>query len=470
MSVITEQQPDKPTNSDQPQVASIRTVLKNRNFVLLWMAQLISLTILNAANYGLVVLVSARSDGAILANLVVIVFTFPAVPFSAIAGVVVDRLNKRNVLWVSNLLRLLTTLGMFCWLLYDRGNVGPLFLLLFITSLIGQFFLPAEGASIPLLVGGRELMPALSLFNISITIAQALGFIVLGRLVVAIFVPFTVMLGTTPVYVLPTDMLFVVIAGCYAICVALILSIPKQSFNEIHLRHKQEGKGDAYVEVDAALHSLWRDLASGWKVVRSDRLLFFSVVQLSVVGVILQLIAGLAGTFVKVILNRPTTDMSLILAPAGIGLVMASIFMPRITERIAKTRLTFIGLVALAIGFLFIPALHWIALQIDPVHGEESPFLLWTILIVVLELGTAVAMVNIPTNTMMQERAPEESRARVLSLQYMLYSAGTIPVLLGAGTIAQLFGFAQVVITVSVCLVGFWLWGVWYLSRSVRDA
>src|SRR5260370_32345327 len=107
MSIIMEQ-PDKPTNSNQPQVASIRAVLKNRNFVLLWMAQLLSLTVLNAANYGLVVLVSARSDGAILANLVVIVFTFPAVPFSAIAGVVVDRLNKRNVLWVSNLLRLLT--------------------------------------------------------------------------------------------------------------------------------------------------------------------------------------------------------------------------------------------------------------------------------------------------------------------------------------------------------------------------
>jgi MFS family permease len=184
------------------------------------------------------------------------------------------------------------------------------------------------------------------------------------------------------------------------------------------------------------------------------------------VGVILQLISGLAGIFVKVILNRPTTDMSLILAPAAIGLVGMSIFMPRITERIPKVRLIFVGLLALALGLLLLPALHWIALRLDPLHGEETPFLFWTIFLAVLEIGTAIAIVNIPANTMMQERSPEESRARVLSLQYMVYSAGTIPVLLGAGTIAQIFGFTQVVITVSACITGFWLWGIWYLKRG----
>jgi MFS family permease len=113
--------------------------------------------------------------------------------------------------------------------------------------------------------------------------------------------------------------------------------------------------------------------------------------------------------------------------------------------------------------------LDWIALQLDHLHGEESPFLFWTIFLVVLELGTAIAMVNIPASTLMQEHAPEEGRARVLSLQYMLYSAGTIPILLGAGTIAQVFGFTQVVITISLTVAGFWLWGIWYLNGSGRE-
>src|ERR1700730_14503980 len=71
-------------------------------------------------------------------------------------------LDKRLVLWVSNLLRMVTMSLMFVSLLLDRTNVWSLFGLMFLTSLIGQFFIPAEGSSIPLLVGERDLMPALS--------------------------------------------------------------------------------------------------------------------------------------------------------------------------------------------------------------------------------------------------------------------------------------------------------------------
>ncbi|HEX3641815.1 MAG TPA: MFS transporter, partial [Ktedonobacteraceae bacterium] len=127
MSISTEQT-GKPFASGQQQgVPSIQHVLKNRHFLLLWMAQLISQTILNAANFALVALVSARPDGALMASLAVVAFTLPAVPFSAVAGVIVDKIDKRLVLWVTNLLRLVTMLLMFCWLLYDSSDVWPLF-------------------------------------------------------------------------------------------------------------------------------------------------------------------------------------------------------------------------------------------------------------------------------------------------------------------------------------------------------
>src|SRR5258708_3593267 len=173
MSILTEQTGKLVGPGRQQEVVGIQHVLKNRHFLLLWMAQLISQTILNAANFALVALVSARPDGALMASLAIIAFILPAVPFSAVAGVIVDKLDKRLVLWVSNLLRLGTMLLMFCWLLYDSSNVWPLFGFRFLTSLLGQFFIPAEGAAIPLLVGERELIPALSLFNITMTLAQA---------------------------------------------------------------------------------------------------------------------------------------------------------------------------------------------------------------------------------------------------------------------------------------------------------
>lgn len=468
MSIPTEQT-EKPANTEQQaNMASFRHVLKNRNFLLLWMAQLISLTILNAANFGLIVLVNKPPNGAFMAGLAIIAFTLPAIPFSAIAGAIVDRIDKRWVLWVSNLLRMGTMLLMFVTVLLDRSNVWSLFGLMFLTSLIGQFFIPAEGASIPLLVGERELMPALSLFNISMTLSQAIGFLVLGSVVAKLFPAFSFALGTRTFHVESTDMLFVIVAVFYIVCVGLILAIPKEAFNEDHInKHKRKHETDGtYAAATQALHTLWRDMVTGWKIVRADRLLFFSVIQLSLVGVLMQLIGELAGTFVQQVLNRPPEDMSIILTPAAVGLVGASVLMTRFVEKVGRIRLTVIGFISLAIGFILLPGLEWLGHWINPAHGTESIGILLGVIVVLFALGTAMACVNIPTQTLMQERAPESGRARVLSLQFMLYSAGTIPVLLFAGAFATLIGFTPLIFIVSASLLIFCWWGVHYIKGA----
>src|SRR6202035_5526938 len=136
---VTEQQPVPPSRA-APESASFRRVLKNRNFVLLWLAQLISLTIMNAANFGIIVLVNDTTHSVLLAGLAIIAFTLPALPFSAIAGVIVDRLNKRLVLWVSNILRMVTMSLIVLSLWTNRSDLWPIYILTFMTSLIGQFF------------------------------------------------------------------------------------------------------------------------------------------------------------------------------------------------------------------------------------------------------------------------------------------------------------------------------------------
>src|SRR5581483_9195257 len=84
---------------------SFRRVLKNRSFLLLWLAQLLSQTVFNAANYGIIALVTAITHSTVLVGVAIVSFTLPAVPFSLLAGVYVDYLDKRLVLWVSNILR-----------------------------------------------------------------------------------------------------------------------------------------------------------------------------------------------------------------------------------------------------------------------------------------------------------------------------------------------------------------------------
>ena len=111
-------------------------MLKNRSFLLLWLAQLLSQTVFNAANYGVIAIVTAVTHSTVLVGVAIISFTLPAVPFSLLAGVYVDYLNKRLVLWVSNALRAVATGLMVVALLWNPHTVIPLYMLAFAISLI----------------------------------------------------------------------------------------------------------------------------------------------------------------------------------------------------------------------------------------------------------------------------------------------------------------------------------------------
>jgi MFS family permease len=440
----------------EPGVASFRLVLKNRHFLLLLFAQLISQIVLNAANFGVILLVDEVTHSVFMAGLAITAFTLPAVPFSAIAGVVVDRVNKRHVLLVTNMLRVVTMLLTFISLLYDRTSLIPLFSLCFMTSLISQFFVPAEGAAIPL-----------SLFNISLTIAQGIGFLLVGRIVAALFPPFDLPIGAIHFHVRPEDMLFIVAAVLYAVCTLLIFCIPSRVLSETRLNERD--REETGVALRVALQSLWNDLVGGWRIISSDGLLLYAVIQLSIVGILMLLIGEVAGAFVEQFLHRSAQDISIVLAPAAIGLVLSSVFMTRITLAIGKVRLTIIGFIVLGLCFFLLPVLQWLALVFDP-QGVQTPWLFWLTLSLVFMLGVAMSAVNIPSTTIMQERAPEEGRARVLSLQAMFYNAGSIPILLFAGALAKFIGFSLLIILIAAVMLLFSCWGIWYLKRNERES
>src|SRR5438552_5285664 len=95
-------------NTAAPQ-RGFQTIFKKRNFLLLWLAQLISMTILNASNYALLVLIEEITGSTTLVGLAIICFSLPALIIGAPAGVFVDHRNKRRVLFYSNCLRAIAT-------------------------------------------------------------------------------------------------------------------------------------------------------------------------------------------------------------------------------------------------------------------------------------------------------------------------------------------------------------------------
>jgi Na+/melibiose symporter-like transporter len=432
---------------DDTSIGSFRSVLKNRSFLCLWLAQLLSQIVFNAANYGVIATVTAVTHSTAMVGLAIVSFTLPAVPFSLLAGVYVDYLNKRLVLWVSNALRAATSALIVLALLWNPHTVVPLFFLAFATSLITQFFAPAEASAIPLLVGKHELVPALSLFNITLTLAQALGFLVVGGLITALFPSFELSLGFLRLHVQSFDVLFALVAVIYVICTWLILAIPAQA-----LQQKQQAEPELLRSLGKQTWQIIRhDVGETWVFIRQDRRLMLALLRVSFIGILLLVIGELAGPFVVNVLHQPIQDLPIILAPAGLGLVLGGLLMPSLTRRLGKDRIIALGGLCTAAGLILLPLgrFLWSRLAL-PATG-----LLVLVGAITCLLGVALDMVNIPAQTMMQEEAPEEERGRVFSFQSMLYNAGSIPVLLFAGVIADTVGIETVMYLLAAAVLGF---------------
>ncbi len=435
---------------------SFRSVLKNRSFVLLWLAQLLSQLVFNAANYGVIVTVTTVTHSTVMVGFAIVSFTLPAVPFSLLAGVFVDYLNKRFVLWVSNALRAVTTGLIVLALLWNPHTVIPLYFLAFAISLITQFFMPAEASAIPLLVSKNDLVPALSLFNITFTIAQALGYLVVGGLITALFPPFQLSLGFISVQVQSFDTLFAIAAIGYVICTLLILAIPAPALQQSTEQQMPTSLGKRAWKI------IRHDLRATWAYIREDRQLMLALLRVSFVGILLLVIGELVGPFVVNVLHRPVQEMPLILAPAGIGLVLGGLLMPSLTRRLGKSRTITLGSLCTAAGLILIPLGRFIWSQLA-LPAQGFLFLVGAITFV---LGVALDMVNIPAQSVMQEHAPEGERGRVFSFQFMLYNTGSIPVLLFAGVIADTLGIETVMYLLAVAVLAFTWWAARYSHHS----
>ncbi len=440
------------------------TVLKNKNFLRLWLAQLLSMTLLNASNYALLILIDNITGSTTLVGVAIICFSLPAVLFGAPAGVFVDHMNKRLVLWASNCLRALATLVFVFSLLIDRSGSGllPIYLLTFLISTIGQFFAPAEGSTIPILVGETELLPALSLFNITFMLAQALGYILFAPILLSFLPTFKLFAITID----PIIQLYLLVVLFYFVCAGLILLIPARKFTQERLT--AASTGEAATESIKVLSNVWHEMLEGWQFIRGKKHLFFAVIQLSFAGALLLVIVQLATPIVTQLLNLPARQMAFVFAPAGLGLVLGSVLMPRISRRFAKIRLMLMGIAALALGTLLLPLITMLARFLQPQNWNSNPILLIAVGLVMCLAGFALDFINIPAQTAMQELTPDWIKGRVLSLQLVLYNACSIPVILFIGAVADLFGVDRVLYLLTFCEIAFGAWSIYYHRKNLR--
>lgn len=448
--------------SDTKRKSGFSTVLHNRLFLRLWMAQLISQVSLNAANYGLIILIQTQVQSLTATAGAIVMFALPALFFGAPAGVLVDRFNRRTVLWVSNLLRAAVSLLFVFSLVADRSALIPAYLMAFSIATISQFFAPAEGAAIPLLVHSDELINALSLFNVTFTLAQAVGMILLAPLII-LFVP-TFYIGTAHhgVQIIPVESLFAILGVMYLICTLLVLTIPERRLHPSQGRasHPLRQQGQQVI-------SFWHSALESWHFVRRDQILAVSVLQLAFAGSFIAVIAMIAPRFVTEFFHQPPALAALVFIPAGAGLVIGSVLVPRFALRMGYNQTVLVGVVTLALSAVLLPFARALTvfLWAGPDWWNVWPYRV-VVLVLTFIIGMALDLINVPAQTIMQERSPDWIKGRVLALQAMLLNAVTIPFVLIMGRVADVYSLMPAMEALGILIAVIGLASVYWGRRG----
>ena len=159
-----------------------RDLLTNKNFLFLWMGQLVSNFGDRLNQMALVALVYQQNPGSEVALAKLISFTIiPVFIIGPIAGAWVDRLNRRNIMIISDILRGLLVLSIPLFI--KLNQILLVYLVIFIIFSISRFFIPSKMAIIPELVSKDKLLMANTLNDTTHMIGNVIGLVVAGIIV-----------------------------------------------------------------------------------------------------------------------------------------------------------------------------------------------------------------------------------------------------------------------------------------------
>ncbi|MEP7284253.1 MAG: MFS transporter [Chloroflexota bacterium] len=133
-------------------------ILRHRDFSLLWFAGLISMLGDWVLRIGLPLYVFKLTGSTLATSAMFVAGVLPGLLFGSIAGVFVDRWDRKRTMIITNLLQAGVLLPLLT--VHSIDQVWIVYVVLFTTSTISQFFTPAESALLPLLVDEKDLASA----------------------------------------------------------------------------------------------------------------------------------------------------------------------------------------------------------------------------------------------------------------------------------------------------------------------
>ncbi len=397
-------------------------VLKRRNFLFLWLGQIISQfgdRLTQMALIGLVYKIRPHSSVS-LAKIMSLAIV-PVFLISPVAGVYVDRWNKRKTMYFSELLRGLSIFLIPVFFFYFRSLIF-VYLLIFLSFCIGRFFIPSKMAIIPSLVDNKkDIFMANSLVSTTAMVAAMLGF-GLGGVIVEKY-------GIKTAFFI--DALTFFISACF---------IGMMKVEE----HKYFRVSDLlYLGKDAiriVQHSFFKEAKEGINYLFSSQetryatkiffMLFSFIGALYVVFVV----------FIQDTLSTVTLDLGFLAIGAGSGLFLGTLIYGRLGRNMDIRKVINITMIASSLYLVFFV-----------VSLKKFPHKLFAFFSVFL-LGIVVSPVVVGINSLIHKNSDNNLWGRIFSsLEIVIHLAFIIFMFL-ASYLAEIFTPFTIIISVGIIM------------------
>ncbi len=379
-------------------------VLRRRNFALVWFAGLISLT----GDWFLIVarpLVVYQLTGSVAATaLAAASRLLPQLFLGSVAGVFVDRWDRRRTMLSCNILLgcCLLTLTLvrsadWLWLLYLQSIVQ---------SVLAQFLRPAENALVPRLVDTADIAPANALNGLNNNLARLVGPPLGGLVVAAWSLPGAALIDAATFFIAAGMLALVRIDG-------RVVRTTAAAPDRIPAR---------------AWTTMWRDLVAGLALMRHNRLVAVIALFWAVSGIGEGLFSSLFAPFVTTVLEGGSVAFGTIVAAQAVGGLVGSAAIGRLGGFMSPGRL--LGLGAIGLG----------ALDLCTINAHRiAPGLLLPLIFMVI-VGIPGSGIDVGSATLIQTTVADAYRGRVFGA---IGAMGAFSMLVGtalAGTLGDRLG------------------------------
>jgi len=375
-----------------------KALLKNTNFIKLWLSQMFSQFTINIMNFYVLTRVFALTESSLAVSFMWLAGAIPALLLGPFAGSIVDNFSRRTILIVTNILQA----GVIFCALFVSEKVFLLYAVVFFYWLLDQFYFPSQQASTPRLVPAEYLTAANGLFLLTQQASVFVGF-GLGGILLTIFGP----VGTV-----------LIASANLLLAAASVYYLPRDP--------------DRPGAKDKDFLKFWHDFQVGYDYLRQHRRILLPILLLIGSQVLISVIAVLLPGYVRSVLGLDLKHASItLIVPGALGAFAATYLLPRLSKTHRTKSLVQVGLILAATGLLIMSLLRLAPAKIYIAVATASL------------LGGAVASITVPIQSLVQSQTPKHLHGRVYGqMNFLLILATILPMIVSA-TIADILGISR---------------------------